>query len=184
MKKVLFAVLMAVAVTASAGEYIDVTGGTVKNAVSEQRSNYGIFTYGQNIGAFDVEGRVGAARTQNTEINNNFGEARVRYNVAGFGPVKPWVRGTLGEQLNTGSHFGYWAVEPGVGFQFNQAIRADLSVIRKQPFNRDWRAADQTAWVVGASYALDKKNAFSVRSLTSHDNVRSQAYEFGYTRSF
>lgn len=184
MKKLLIGVLAMFATAAFAGEYMDVTVGSTKAKASDQRSDVGVVSYGQTMGALTLEGRVGAARTANTDVNSNFAELRGRM---GFGPMlglQPWVRGTVGEQFNNGSKFGYWAVEPGLGFNVTPKFRVDGSVRRTEAFDDSFKVVNSTAYVASGSYALDKKNAFTLYLTKTPVGLKANMVEVGYTRSF
>jgi predicted porin len=182
-------VAMAVLVAASGGvlaaEYGDITVGSIKNQVTEQRSTLGIVTYGQQLGNLDVEGRVGVARSNDTNTNDNMIEGRARYNFNSSSNFKPWIRGTIGEQLNSGSnHYAYWAVEPGMGYTVTPALRVDVSVARSEAFDNSVVGANVNTGTVGLTYNCDKKNSVSGRFIKSTNDVRADRFEVGYTRNF
>jgi len=188
MKKALLAVLagLVMATSAIAGEYIGLTAGNGTNTKNDQHSSIGTLSYGQTNGAWDFDGRFGMIRQARTATNDNFAEARVRYewNTTSLGGLKPWVRGTIGDQIpSTAGQYMYWAVEPGVGFQFTPSFRADGSYRRGQAFAGSV-TDDRRTWIAAATYAADKKNSFVGRYYSSTDTIKANTWELGYVRSF
>lgn len=184
MKKVLFAIIMAISASvANAGEYLGVTFGNGTDTKTDQHSGLATVTYGQTNGAWDVEGRAGTVRQARTATNDNFVEGRVRYNWT-FDKIKPWVRGTFGDQINNGmGQYTYWGVEPGVGFQFTPTFRIDGSYLRRQAITNSVND-DRKTWIAAATFDLDKRNSLVGRYLSSTDLVKANTFEIGYVRSF
>lgn len=187
MKKVILAIatfLVVAATSAFAGEYMGITGEQVRNTVTKEHTDFGVVAYGRTLGAFDVEGRVGVGRTVDTKANSEFVEARALYSLHDVKGFVPWVRATVGEQYNNGTNYAYWAVEPGVGYKISNALRADVSALRTQTINSNFKSANQTQYNLGATYALDNKNNFGVQLDKTRDSVKATTFEVSYKRAF
>jgi hypothetical protein len=189
MKKVLMSVIVAIVASISsmahASEYMGIDLGNSKNkAINSQTTHYGTVTYGQSLGHIDVEGRLGVGRTTDTFVDSNFADVRGRVNFDPIVGLNPWLRGTIGETFSNGTNAGYWAFEPGVTYKVTPSLNAELSVQRTELFNRNWSAADQSTYTLGAVYSVNAKNSVSLRYLKSVDGTQPTAYEFGYVRSF
>lgn len=160
-KYILAAMLTLVAGTAFAGEYVGATVGSTQTTAG-QRSNVVVATYGQKFDQVSVEGRVAAVQGASVHGLTDFVEARARYDFSDVAGFTPWVRATLGDQIrSTVGSRAYVAVEPGVGYQISDALRADASVARTVTTGRSV-GAHQTSYTVGASYAFSAKNSLGV----------------------
>lgn len=171
MKKVILAAVLAIAATTSiAGEYVGIEAGVITNQLTNNlRTNFTTVTYGQRFESVDVEGRMTTTKTEtatsNTFTNGSAMDIRAKYTFDSVLGVKPFVRGTIGEQFSVPGKYNteFWAIEPGVAYRVSPSVFAEVSGSRQEYFDQTLSSSANTVYAVKVGYAIDPKNFIGVK---------------------
>jgi hypothetical protein len=100
-----------------------------------------------------------------------------------LGKVTVYAKGTYGTKLSTAGTTDYYAIEPGVIVP----VTGDISIKAGYRFRSafDDKVADTTRTErLGVTYALTKKDAFTVRYDRQRGDSNQNSWNFAYTRGF
>jgi hypothetical protein len=94
-----------------------------------------------------------------------------------------YAKGTVGTKLSTAGTTDYYAVEPGIIVPLNDKFSVRAGYRYRAAF--DDKIADTTRTArVGVTYALTKKDAFTLRYDQQRGNTEQNSVNFAYTRGF
>jgi hypothetical protein len=99
----------------------------------------------------------------------------------GFGTA--YLKGAVGTRLNSSGDSEYYAVEPGVVIPLGNNLSTRIGYRYRAAFNSAVADTTETARV-GVTYALTKKDAFTVRYDRVRGDSNQNAWNFAYTRGF
>ena len=183
MKKLLATAILGLAsLTAMAGtatvEYSNVEGvGGAKNGTGY------MINFNESI-TKNLDGgfQMTTAQTDGTNAVSTRVEASLTPKYAlGFGTV--YLKGTYGTKLNSAGTTDYYAVEPGIVVPLNDKFSVRAGYRYRAAF--DDRIADTTRTErFGVTYALTKKDAFTVRYDRQRGDSQQNSWNFAYTRGF
>jgi hypothetical protein len=100
-----------------------------------------------------------------------------------LGMATVYFKGTYGTKLNSAGTTDYYAIEPGVIIPLGNNFSTRIGYRYRSAF--DNKIADTTRTErVGVTYALTKKDAFTVRYDRQRGDSNQNSWNFAYTRSF
>jgi hypothetical protein len=100
-----------------------------------------------------------------------------------LGKVTVYAKGTYGTKLSTAGTTDYYAVEPGVIVPLNDKFSVRAGYRFRSAF--DDKVADTTRTErLGVTYALTKKDAFTVRYDRQRGDSQQNSWNFAYTSGF
>jgi hypothetical protein len=99
----------------------------------------------------------------------------------GFGTA--YVKGSVGLKLNSSGSTEFYAVEPGVIVPLGNGFSTRIGYRYRAAFDSGIADTTRTARV-GLTYALTKKDAFTLRYDQQRGNSEQNSVNFAYTRSF
>jgi hypothetical protein len=183
MKKLLAtAILGLVSVTAMAGsatvEYSNVEG------VNGAKNGTGYLVNFNDSITKTLDGgfQMTTAQTDGTNAVSTRVEASLTPKYAlGFGTA--YVKGSIGLKLNTAGSNEFYSVEPGVIVPLGQGFSTRIGYRYRAAFNDHIADTTRTARV-GVTYALTKKDAFTLRYDRQRGDSEQNSVNFAYTRSF
>jgi hypothetical protein len=183
MKKLLATAILGLAsLTAVAGtatvEYSDVEG--VKGA--KNGAGY-MVNWNENITkTLDGGFQMSTAQTEGSNSVSTRVEASLtpKYNL-GF--ASGYIKGSVGVKLNSQGSNEFYAVEPGVIVPLGGGFSTRLGYRYRAAFNSAIADTTETARL-GVTYALTKKDAFTVRFDRMRGDTNQNSWNFAYTRGF
>lgn len=183
MKKLLATAILGLAsLTAAAGtatvEYSNVEG------VNGAKNGTGyMINFNESITkTLDGGFQMTTAQTDGTNSVSTRVEASLTPKYAlGFGTA--YFKGTVGTKLNSAGTTEYYAVEPGIILPVNGKVSVRAGYRYRAAF--DSGIADTTRTErLGVTYALTKKDAFTVRYDRQRGDSNQNSWNFAYTRRF
>lgn len=100
-----------------------------------------------------------------------------------LGMATAYFKGTYGTKLSTAGTTDYYAVEPGVVVPLNDKFSVRAGYRFRSAF--DDKVADTTRTArLGVTYALTKKDAFTVRYDRQRGDSEQNSWNLAYTRNF
>ena len=100
-----------------------------------------------------------------------------------LGVVTAYVKGSVGLKLTTAGSTEFYSVEPGVIVPLGQGFSTRIGYRYRAAFDSGIADTTRTARV-GVTYALTKKDAFTLRYDQQRGNSEQNSVNFAYTRSF
>lgn len=189
MKKFILTLLTAVTVSAHAGDakpYFQVANSWQENRETGADNIAPEFVLGAKNGSWQYSGRVGWSQASwgNGSMTNQL-EGRLRYN---FSPVtglklKPYTQLRLGEQIKTGSHFSYYAVDLGLGTPITKTFELDFTYRYRNAFDTA-NNFETNRYGIEGKFALTSKDSIGIRYTQSYGDSETDAIRLQYTRAF
>ena len=126
--------------------------------------------------------QMSTAQTEGTNSVSTRVEASLTPKYAlGFGTA--YIKGTVGLKLNSSGSTEFYAVEPGVIVPLGGGFSTRIGYRYRAAFDSGIADTTRTARV-GVTYALTKKDAFTLRYDQQRGNSEQNSVNFAYTRSF
>ena len=100
-----------------------------------------------------------------------------------LGFATAYVKGSIGVRLNSLGSNEFYAVEPGVVVPLGYGFSTRVGYRYRAAFNSSIADTTETARV-GVTYALTKKDAFTVRYDRQRGDSQQNSWNFAYTRGF
>jgi hypothetical protein len=100
-----------------------------------------------------------------------------------LGFASAYLRTAVGTRLNSSGDSEYYAVEPGVVVPLGKGFSTRVGYRYRAAFNSAVADTTETARL-GISYALTKKDAFTVRYDRVRGDTNQNSWNFAYTRGF
>jgi hypothetical protein len=180
MKKLAIATLVALSVSAYAGDTVTVEGQRINNAGAAAQQQY-VLGVKKDFGNFAGDVAFSNAQTEGT----NALSTRLEAGATVSGPVGLYARAAIGQKYSNTADFNYYSVEPGI----TAAVPGVAGLTAKVGYR--WRSAvdsannDQTHTARYAlSYALNKNDAIAVKydrvQGDSNQKVVAVAYTVGF----
>jgi hypothetical protein len=180
MKKLAIATLVALSVSAYAGDTVTVEGQRINNAGAAAQQQY-VLGVKKDFGNFAGDVSFANAQTEGT----NALSTRLEAGATVTGPVGLYARAAIGQKYSNTADFNYYSVEPGI----TAAVPGVAGLTGKVGYR--WRSAvdaannDQTHTMRYAlSYALNKNDAIAVKydrvQGDSNQKVVAVAYTVGF----
>ncbi len=189
MKKLILTLLAAIAVSAQAGEikpYFQVANGWQENRVTGADNISPEFVLGAKDGNWQYSGRVGWSQSSwgNGSMTNQL-EGRLRYNlnpVTGL-KLKPYSQLRLGEQIKTGAHFSYYAIDLGLITPITKTFELDFTYRYRNAFETG-NNFETDRYGVEGKFSLTNKDGIAIRYTQSYGDSETDAWRLQYTRAF
>ena len=157
MKKLAIATLVALSVSAYAGDTVTVEGQRINNAGAAAQQQY-VLGVKKDFGKFAGDVSFANAQTEGT----NALSTRLEAGATVSGPVGLYARAAIGQKFSNTADFNYYSVEPGITAPIGAGLTAKVGY--------RWRSAvdsannDQTHTMrYAVSYALNKNDAIAVK---------------------
>jgi hypothetical protein len=178
MKKLAIATLVALSVSAYAGDTVTVEGQRINNAGAAAQQQY-VLGVKKDFGKFAGDVSFANAQTEGT----NALSTRLEAGATVAGPVGLYARTAIGQKYSNTADFNYYSVEPGITAPIGAGLTAKVGY--------RWRSAfatannDQTHTMrYAVSYALNKTDAIAVKydrvQGDSNQKVVAVAYTVGF----
>ena len=178
MKKLAIATLVALSVSAYAGDTVTVEGQRINNAGAAAQQQY-VLGVKKDFGKFAGDVSFANAQTEGT----NALSTRLEAGATVSGPVGLYARTAIGQKYSNTADFNYYSVEPGITAPIGAGLTAKVGY--------RWRSAfatannDQTHTMrYAVSYALNKTDAIAVKydrvQGDSNQKVVAVAYTVGF----
>lgn len=178
MKKLAIATLVALSVSAYAGDTVTVEGQRINNAGAAAQQQY-VLGVKKDFGKFAGDVSFANAQTEGT----NALSTRLEAGATVSGPVGLYARAAIGQKYSNTADFNYYSVEPGITAPIGFGLTAKVGY--------RWRSAvdtannDQTHTMrYAVAYALNKTDAVAVKydrvQGDSNQKVVSVAYTVGF----
>jgi len=178
MKKLAIATLVALSVSAYAGDTVTVEGQRINNAGAAAQQQY-VLGVKKDFGNFAGDVSFANAQTEGT----NALSTRLEAGATVSGPVGLYARTAIGQKYSNTADFNYYSVEPG----FTAPIGAGLTAKVGYRFRSAFQSTngDQTHTMrYAVSYALNKNDAIAVKydrvQGDSNQKVVAVAYTVGF----
>jgi hypothetical protein len=178
MKKLVIATLVALSVSAYAGDTVTVEGQRINNAGAAAQQQY-VLGVKKDFGKFAGDVSFANAQTEGT----NALSTRLEAGATVSGPVGLYARAAIGQKYSNTADFNYYSVEPGITAPIGMGLTGKVGY--------RWRSAvdsannDQTHTMrYAVSYALNKTDAIAVKydrvQGDSNQKVVAVAYTVGF----
>lgn len=178
MKKLAIATLVALSVSAYAGDTVTVEGQRINNAGAAAQQQY-VLGVKKDFGKFAGDVSFANAQTEGT----NALSTRLEAGATVSGPVGLYARAAIGQKYSNTADFNYYSVEPGITAPIGFGLTAKVGY--------RWRSAvdtannDQTHTMrYAVAYALNKTDAVAVKydrvQGDSNQKIVSVAYTVGF----
>jgi hypothetical protein len=178
MKKLAIATLVALSVSAYAGDTVTIEGQRINNAGAAAQQQY-VLGVKKDFGKFAGDVSFANAQTEGT----NALSTRLEAGATVSGPVGLYARAAIGQKYSNTADFNYYSVEPGITAPIGFGLTAKVGY--------RWRSAvdtannDQTHTMrYAVAYTLNKTNAVAVKydrvQGDSNQKIVSVAYTVGF----
>ena len=178
MKKLAIATLVALSVSAYAGDTVTVEGQRINNAGAAAQQQY-VLGVKKDFGKFAGDVSFANAQTEGTNVLST----RLEAGATVAGPVGLYARAAIGQKYSNTADFNYYSVEPGITAPIGAGLTAKVGY--------RWRSAfattngDQTHTMrYAVAYALNKTDAVALKfdrvQGDSNQKVVAVAYTVGF----
>jgi opacity protein-like surface antigen len=186
MKKIILASILAtMAGLASAQTSVTLGGSVVESDVNGQKTDRTSITVRTGVG-YGLVGDVGVINSQNQTTNTTSVRQELGLSSTVFtaGAVSATVRGGLGLKTVSGKDAtSYYSVEPGVNYRVTESLTARVAYRFRDAVSSGVADRSDTTRL-GLSYALTKKDTFSLGYDVAKKDGAETATTFSYTRLF
>lgn len=186
MKKIIaiIATLALAAGTAFAGT-VTVEGAKI-NTIGGNDAMRSSFTLSERINnTYSVHTQLVSVQTDNTNSVSTRLEVGGTATAPLFGSVKGYAKVGLGQKYSTSGQFTYYSIEPGITVPLSSSLTAKVGYRYRTAADNASINKDTTDTVrVGATYAINKKDAVGFRFDRITGDSRQDGYNVFYTRSF
>jgi opacity protein-like surface antigen len=186
MKKIILASILAtMAGLASAQTSVTLGGSVVESDVNGQKTDRTSITVRTGVG-YGLVGDVGVINSQNqttntTSVRQELGLSSTVFTAGAFSAN---VRGGLGLKTVSGKDAtSYYSVEPGVNYRVTESLTARVAYRFRDAVSSGVADRSDTTRL-GLSYALTKKDTFSLGYDVAKKDGAETATTFSYTRLF
>lgn len=169
---------------ASAQWYGAVEAEDSKNRVTQADSIGTGVVMGYKSGTTQYSAKVSTSQAEwgNGNITTGY-EARVKqsYNIGSV--VTPYAQGRLGERVESGRNFSYYALDLGTVIAVYPKFDVDLSYRYRNAFNND-NTFETNRYGIEGKYKLTNKDSLGLRYARSYNDSETNSWRLQYQHNF
>ena len=181
MKKLAIATLVALSVSAYAGDTVTIEGQRINNAGAAAQQQY-VLGVKKDFGKFAGDVSFANAQTEGTNALSTRLEAGATVN----GPIGLYARAAAGQKYSNTTDFAYYSVEPGIAVAVPgiSGVTAKVGYRFRSAFNGA-QNNDQTHTArYAVSYALSKADTITAKYDRVNGDSNQKVVGVAYTRGF